>query len=259
MNPLEAKDLADLIAGFWPASKETRAAYAISMASFDAEPMKAAITKLKDEYDRLPTFKHLIGAYYAAKREGKQEPEAEDPPCFFCQRDGGWRMEPGGRLWAPRASLPPFTGRQRHTDRDGTDLGPVWDHPPACATHARGLAMSKPRRPVFFTPDPASAAEWQGRYAEEARAWESASVKSPPGPMADVVASARVEIAPAVAVSSQSAVPPVDFSLKGDPNPISDPLVAPAPKSDPGWVYPRGPSPGMTPEDVKKFDDSVPF
>jgi hypothetical protein len=59
-----------------------------------------------------------------------------NPPCNVCQYEGGFRIKPGGTLYPPAESAPPFTGKQWHSDDAGSRTGDCWEDVPMCAAHA---------------------------------------------------------------------------------------------------------------------------
>lgn len=64
-----------------------------------------------------------------------------NPPCAICQRRKGYQISPGGTMYPPTESIPPFTGRQFLTD-DKTPpsrTGECWNYEPSCAVHAHEI------------------------------------------------------------------------------------------------------------------------
>ncbi len=61
------------------------------------------------------------------------------PPCGPCQQEGGFRVKPGGQLYPPTESVPPYTGRQHLTGPAGERVGSLWEFEPMCAVHAHAM------------------------------------------------------------------------------------------------------------------------
>lgn len=123
MTDIEAAELARYLGGMFSARPDVVAAYTIALKSYDAKDMKAAVATVVTESDRMPSIKRLSDAYYAVRREKRDSASVEYPPCCECQREGGWRSEPGGRLWPPREAMPPYTDTQK------------WPYGPMCSAH----------------------------------------------------------------------------------------------------------------------------
>lgn len=63
----------------------------------------------------------------------------DDPMCQVCAFEGGYRLKPGGTIYPPTRSVPPYTGKQRWTGPSGERLADAWMFEPMCAVHAHAV------------------------------------------------------------------------------------------------------------------------
>lgn len=140
MNPDQAFVLSQqLCAAFPPQTEDTVSIYAREIAaSVDGPAMKRAVERAIKEKERFPRIAQILGIY---REERRRVETAEGVPCAPCQREGGYRLSPGGSLHPPCVATAPYLPVTMY------DAGkPAWPHEPMCPTHGRAYVASLWRR-----------------------------------------------------------------------------------------------------------------
>lgn len=277
MNDLEAMKNAAALGNAFSARDDVIRAYALAFKGYNNDLMAEAVAYAVENCERLPTVKGIIAMYRKAEQMARVESTAEGVPCAYCRAAGGWNL-PGSSRLVPevRMATAPYLPGIMVKDDAGMTLGPAWTRLPACASHgleqARKQGHGGYERP-WVKERIDDLREWRDRWEGEHAIHAAAMIEQELAahPSVTSFVTAAVNAPPPASVARTATLDPVvaldptqpETSLPVASSPGIDRLRQALDEADAFKGVPGPdvmvPTPGMTPDEIAKFDNEISF